>query len=81
MIGKYCRKTHRSYVMMVGLLVHDNHLTLAHSRWGENGCILCRRAEKFGDSKLCSTCETTMKNVAPVLVYVPEDNEAYNDGS
>ena len=53
----------------------------AHYRWGEKGCISCRKAEKSEDSNLCSACETSMRNIAPVLVRVPEDNVTFDNGA
>jgi len=50
-----------------------------HRLWGEKGCILCRRAEKYGDSKFCRPCETALRGVGPILVGVPKDNETYNN--
>ena len=67
--------------MIAGVLTRDNHLTLAHSRWGERGCILCRRAGKSDDSKFCSVCEMVLKEASPILVRVPEDNETHDDGA
>ncbi|KAF9644284.1 ADP-ribosylation [Thelephora ganbajun] len=50
-----------------------------HRSWGEKGCISCRRAEKFGESKFCFPCEEHLKTVAPGLVLVPRDNETYHN--
>jgi len=67
--------------MVAGASTHGNHITLAYSRWGELGCILCREADKYGESKFCFPCEKVLKNVGPILVRVPEDNETYNNGA
>lgn len=56
------------------------HLTPDLSRWGDDGCILCRRAKKFGDSKFCHACDISMKTLGPILVPVPGDNETYENG-
>ena len=66
--------------MITGVLILGNYLAFTHFRWGEKGCILCRMAAKFGDSKYCSGCGIAMENVAPILVRVPEDNETYDNG-
>ena len=63
------------------LLAFGNHLMLDRSRWGNRGCILCRRADRYGDSKFCYTCDIATKVLAPIVVPVPEDNETYNNGT
>jgi len=50
---------------------------VTHKLWGERGCILCRRATKFGESQFCRVCDMGLACVAPMLVCVPEDNETY----
>ncbi|KAF9783095.1 hypothetical protein BJ322DRAFT_1008547 [Thelephora terrestris] len=50
-----------------------------HKLLGYRGCILCRRGDKFGDSKFCYTCDIATKVLAPVIVPVPTDNETYNN--
>ena len=42
---------------------------------------MCRKADKWGDSKFCCGCGTVAKYSAPMLVPVPEDNETYDDGA
>ena len=67
--------------MIVGLLIIGDNLTFVHSRWREKGCILCRRAEKLGNSQFCYSCKRFVRSVAPVLTRVPEDNETYDNGA
>lgn len=50
-----------------------------HKLWGDNGCILCRRAVKFGDTKFCCGCDIATKMLSPILVTVPQDNHTYNN--
>jgi len=52
-----------------------------HKLWGNRGCILCRRADKYGDSKFCYTCDIATKVLSPIIVPVPEDNETYNNAA
>ena len=80
MLSRYIHKILRGSPQIVSMATNPSTLSIiSHSnqRLGEKGCILCRKESKWKVSEFCYRCDTTATNSGPLLVLVPEDNEAY----
>ena len=49
-------------------------------RWGQHGCISCRKAPTNGVTIFCKLCHDKVLRMVSMIVEVPEDHERYESG-
>ena len=65
---------------LLSLFFHSESNKSAN-RWGVRGCISCRAAPRYGKLVTCQPCHDKALRMAPLLIEVPEDHDAYKSGT
>jgi len=73
----YCSESHEQYVLRVDPLdVNSSKCLYSYAR---KGCIKCRQADYSG-TQLCKGCDENFKQLAPAIIPVPTDHDAFWHG-
>jgi len=74
----YCGESHEQYIPFLDLL--DDNSPKGLCSYARKGCVSCRQADANG-TQLCTTCDTTFKQKAPVIIPIPKDHDAFWRGT